>query len=1641
MSIFNKETYPIFKVCLLTDSTTIDTVLVFFGQRVDENEQAKQIPKVFTKEDLDDLDEETEINFIEDRIYMDDTVETIKIKILNALKDKVAYDEIYFFIKVKTNFEAEKVFALLTNEGTVPLDKKTFETFLLNTNLKVEVPFNKPVLSLDDLVSLNLEGKEVIAKCEPGNSFWVSKGIVDPFSFNKFFDSFSIDFFPNNVLLSSREIYRNNIYLSLAKDVLAYGEENENPSDQILSLYYPSLLNQEIDSLESLKAKTSILLQQNNKYLTPEYKSYDAVINLYHEIFYYRLQELPYEEKGIMKVVGLLEPISLVEISLETLFKNVHASNLLPLIKYTPSSGESQLRLFTNQNFSSQNNKYPSLPMERLKELNEIAGNEKDTITYVSVYSNQVFSLNAKGQIRFSIFVEEPITLVECNKLLKKSIEIIETDLNKFYSFSGFHFSPFTTIFQESVRITDMDILFSLSLNDITFSLDNNLCASKIFQTVDNTIYFTRVSAEEKGFPTTFALNDQLKQLTIKVQNINNSLYLHTIPIYIDSLLRMHVDKSSTKYPTDKINSICYGIAKVDTKSENESENEEIKKDISAKSFNFQEWLDWLKSFTWSYNRGVPKVDENEKNEKEETQQKEELDVFDEEEDEKGKEELEEKNEIEAKVSEQMPLFTRGSNFFSYGESDENEQQGGSKNQDDEKEIVVNDVETESDNEDDNDPENDNPLSIDVILKNYQNRFHGFSRICESSLKRQPIGLTNKELEEIIAKHPNFLREEDVLLYGQDQNFVCPRFWCPAKRIPLPPDEIEMDTEGRLIHPDCGEVFELFASETKSYPGLSENCLPCCFETYNEIDQKERKEKCKNSKNLISIEFPLPPDQWGYLPPALQQVFKKCVPEACMLRHGVEQSNNQSFLVALSDVLSLGTNEKNFSLQEMREKLKRSVNLDLFIQLQNGNLVHDFSPNQPVKEETKESLIDKYRETNLFKKIQGNLEKDYFIKVALAFDNYISFLSSPNVKIDYTFIWDLVCQPNVNLFGPEGINLIILDLPDNDITGNIHLICPSITNSSFTFSPKRKSIILLKQNNLFEPIYKRDDAENVTKLLTTKDPMVNKFFTKIVEPYVNMLCKPKQSLPFILKTKTPADLQTVLKELRHLGYTIEKEVLNFQNKVIGILAKTQDLHNGFVPCFPSGSTSANFVFMNDKSLWTSYSETFDFLRTVAENTTIPCLPKAKVIEDGLVVGLITEADQFVQISPPIEEADIPADLVVPTFSRSVFQLDQAEGVDENRVSTIESIKLETYFYSMFQRKLRENILTNGELQNGLENELKKVFVSNKTKLNAIISLLLTFIGPKIEFVVLPFLSPEVVSSCKTYGTEECELLLPKENLVTRKDNKLLYFTRFADELIRNKKRNAVFMNPRFFIPFQEIHANVNDNEMIVPESYFELQDKERKPESNDFLNKSTNFDTAEPIEEVDMDCVVYESKELSQENLWSFCFSRQNYKEIIFNCSSSFLTNVVNWRTSKQIVFDNLDFDSLRESLESQEIPVLFFLSKVENDSPKIVSTSNNISDTFCFVTVIDNTYRVVYDERTNNIFFPLSQIESSECLDNVYKAIQTPKDERKEEKPILQDMLAVNFNKNGGYTRKLRLKKLNKSKKQNIIRLKTLLT
>ena len=415
--------------------------------------------------------------------------------------------------------------------------------------------------------------------------------------------------------------------------------------------------------------------------------------------------------------------------------------------------------------------------------------------------------------------------------------------------------------------------------------------------------------------------------------------------------------------------------------------------------------------------------------------------------------------------------------------------------------------------------------------------------------------------------------------------------------IPKKADEV---TPGKYVYKFYDENERKYPGfhKQKTPSGL---CIPCCYSNWSTTEMKNRRDICQGKfdektaepvsekekkieedlrREVVEVEqYVKGPEKygphlgehrWGFLPIAVQkflhEVNEDCqisktnmnlkLNHMCILRHGVEVSSNQSFIACIASAIFYGQRDEKTknplitkyipgakhevpTIEEMKDIIIKSINIDQFIKYQNGDLVTSFA-NSSINVN-----IEDYRDSKLYRKIgsnakmrrenledsneekdngnqeeeQVNRDKEFVEKVAQAFENFKLFLRDNKVNIDYTYLWDLVSIANPFLFD-NGINLIVLEIPEDDATNNIELVCPTNHYSVHAFDARKRSLILIKREQYFEPIYGyRNDGKRVfvTKTFSEYDSKLPKslraVFAKIIKPTLGEKCRSFVSEP------------------------------------------------------------------------------------------------------------------------------------------------------------------------------------------------------------------------------------------------------------------------------------------------------------------------------------------------------------------------------------------------------------------------------------------------------------------------------------------------------------------------------------------------
>ena len=745
---------------------------------------------------------------------------------------------------------------------------------------------------------------------------------------------------------------------------------------------------------------------------------------------------------------------------------------------------------------------------------------------------------------------------------------------------------------------------------------------------------------------------------------------------------------------------------------------------------------------------------------------------------------------------------------------------------------------------------------------------------------------------------------------GKDPNYyICPRYWCMLNNTPMTKEQVESGECGnssKIIPkdaktvPEDAFVFE-FNSHTHEHidpdgkyklhtPGLhakhkapNGSCIPCCYfkstnvklmdscnasyvkpgeeeaDADTDVENKripfyaDTPENEDDNYIISGDKFPIEKGRRAFLQPALE-VFLDVDPACrtkntnikynvnCFLRYGVEQTNKRSFVAVMADILKLYISV-DVSVDNMMERIVRAVDLDRFTQYMNGNLIELFSS----ENDDKDVDIEPYKSSIWYSNTDTNNKDEMIVfkHIIQSYESFLSFLRDGDNFIDHTYLWDIVCDKNDKLF-PNGLNLFILDLPQDDITQNVNLVCPSNQYVTRLLDKSKPIALMVRHGEYYEPIYVYRNERSSTRVIKLFDfsetrelHSVKTIFTFLEKAYYT--CRPKYNKLKTYNFKNALLAPEMINILERNGYTIEHQVVHYDGRVIGLHVSKFGKTYPLLPCYPSGILPKHKrIFMDHPSLLLSYEETRDIFLSLQK--IIPVKPTFKVLEDNIVVGILTETNQFVPTLVD-DTLGIPEDgiEIQEGYNYILTDKDLFLGTkEEQRENQTKKIKLEHSFYHAYRKTIKHILHKSQHIDIMIKAQdiLNDIRLFYDDKFKALQELFMPFQSTYIEFVddienILELEEAQIcfrssMDECKinpfcfqNTDTDTCQLYIPRKNLVSSISNETNYLKRVIDEMIRHEGIQHYYFTKENILSSNDTVYKDNRNELIVNESNLE----------------------------------------------------------------------------------------------------------------------------------------------------------------------------------------------------------------------------
>jgi len=508
----------IYKVAHLKNNE-IQTLYVFYGSKIRNIDyEAEQLQNRFENDKNDELftdvfsamllkdlkEKGTTVKFVDMKIHNDDTIETIKTKILYANNDDIDFSfyEIYLFIKHSRPQIPEKIYENLTQNNSYDLIRLHLEQYLHNINKSelINTLENKEVYEYDDIINLKLTEDSYITNKSIDQKIVVKDTnypyFVNPYDITEIGELLdnsqeNMTTTTNNSLLMNFGDFENDIiYMCLTKDVIATTNDKNLSEESCIKIYFPKLFDKNITSLAMIESNNDSLSFASKNMVSEGFMVKEHNINLLIDIHNTGKveDELDYVKQGITSIDLVLHPPSSFNLPLDVVFKLINTTEDIPLTKYNPGkSQEKMYRLHTSYT-ATNGKKIPTLQPKDIFRLMKDIGKTKSVavytqFTYNDISRNLVCEFNSNGDI--NIKIDGFTDIDDIDKIILDAANPIIDKIRSYISQGGYNMNNFVTIHDENVEINNIDYHVEIPVSRKLNIESVNNCISGVF-TISN---------------------------------------------------------------------------------------------------------------------------------------------------------------------------------------------------------------------------------------------------------------------------------------------------------------------------------------------------------------------------------------------------------------------------------------------------------------------------------------------------------------------------------------------------------------------------------------------------------------------------------------------------------------------------------------------------------------------------------------------------------------------------------------------------------------------------------------------------------------------------------------------------------------------------------------------------------------------------------------------------------------------------------------------------------------------------------------------------------------------------------------------------------------------------------------------------
>ena len=1162
-------------------------------------------------------------------IHKDDTINTLKQKIAYKLKDEgISANEIYIFYEAYDYYDYINAENQMINSATINSETLT----LLNNNITDTEGFvrhnNNTITFPTDKMNTKITFyKPLSVHCIDDDGNYDHTFAVDPFNLISLKKTGGIELYGskrNSILRNSDRLIDCNfkmngdtIVITVVKiqDILKHIEKNKFVIDtkQLVELYYPYFKKYEIFTSKDIDTKRSefkMELKDKNEY----FWKYNQLIDKYNTFD----TNSTVVSSGIKSFEFVIKNSYNASFPIESIFKNIHANQEIPVVKYNPGyKRENLYRLYT-KNSDERGVKMPIYDKRKIINStdNEITHDEIVMVIKPNnddIYKNLSLIFNNKGK---TVVKGSYTDFFKCDNIetiiesligeLSQHVQPKIDNINGFLELTGYRINDFEAqniIVQNVGLVYDIDIdekITKKKLNDNLYLLQPIFSCDVSKQdgtTTSLDMRFKRVgNYKEPGldedimeFLENNADETEIQSYIMNKYNLTNINAITEIErVRSDNMYEIKTIKQGFK---TKLTTSSYGKIKG------------IK--YAFENVNSLDYYDILKQYVCAITLLILNTDKENipiKLAKELRGINEEYNEDD--------EDIEDKLDIQYNIIDGL----ESNDFINIEKSvpdDFDVEEDIDIDTEEEGDI---DIDTEEEDDDDDDEVKGGEKSKKEIKEYFDERKRRlnpdifnhieYSRTCLNNQDKQPVPITSKEKQSL---NKNIIPKQDKK--KPDVHYICPRYWDMKNDKVVTPEEAKkleayiIPKKGKIN--DDKYIYEFFDKvvHKSQSPGKYKNLYPYDTNIIYNIDgtssgpfpccgTKQVGEKNKQSPSTYITNYDshkrLLDNQMGFLPEALEEkIFKldiksqlnktstdldKVKKGITLLRCGAELSINQSFMACIAKI-------KGISMVELKSKLKEHITIDNFPYYNNGMLYPMFLPKDVILDH---ELTDDDKNSDIYKEfiyinndestkdydinheMRGELETELsvFFKMLLAsynsFKKYID--SDDEYIIDHTLMMDIILKNDsiTDAFIKE-TNVVIFEI---NSTGKIDVLTPE--NSGIEYKESYNTAFILKRNNLYENIALCDYKNKKQFIINTNGADDNEttsniknITTEIIQQIIK-LRDVDETINYNIGHLSPTKILKMKPILESNNYKIDHQIVNNQFLTTGIIVKLKD---------------------------------------------------------------------------------------------------------------------------------------------------------------------------------------------------------------------------------------------------------------------------------------------------------------------------------------------------------------------------------------------------------------------------------------------------------------------------------------------------